>query len=461
MKWTKRMNEDIILCYCNTILHLPNEPYRKEFHRRWNQLYPDLQLTEQRICDQKGIILTKSNTNENIRGNWLNRLEIEQIRTEIQQQIGNGNQNQNQTPENEPEPDNNAEPQNNNPEEAANHPLVGQQPDNQNEPGENEMTEIRRQIIEEYARTVITPLEDRKIIQKPSKKSGKILEREIEKVNQALEDAAVLTEISDVINLNNLVYASAIVSIENSQLQKECLPKKRIKPNKKHDWTVKMQNRINDIRTDISRASQMIDPNPSPKMRKNSNAMKNKYNIQTEQQRITTLEKLKQRLSALNNRLTRYQKRQKQFQQNRDFSNKPSKLYDQLRGNRIEITNPPSKENIEEFWKPLYGNRKEYNKDAIWLDDYKESVNHINQAEYTDIEPREIASSSSKFANWKSPGIDNIQNFWWNKLSVFHSKTSQIMNDIVRNPEICPHWLTTGRTTLVPKKPETHLTTDL
>ena len=62
------MNEDIILCYCNTILHLPNEPYRKEFHRRWNQLYPDLQLTEQRICDQKGIILTKSNTNENIRG---------------------------------------------------------------------------------------------------------------------------------------------------------------------------------------------------------------------------------------------------------------------------------------------------------------------------------------------------------------------------------------------------------
>ena len=321
------------------------------------------------------------------------------------------------------------------------------------------MTEIRRQIIEEYARTVITPLEDRKIIQKPSKKSGKILEREIEKVNQALEDAAVLTEISDVINLNNLVYASAIVSIENSQLQKECLPKKRIKPNKKHDWTVKMQNRINDIRTDISRVSQMTDPNPSPKMRKNSNAMKNKYNIQTEQQRITTLEKLKQRLSALNNRLTRYQKRQKQFQQNRDFSNKPSKQYD--RGNRIEITNPPSKENIEEFWKPLYGNRKEYNKDAIWLDDYKESVNHINQAEYTDIEPREIASSSSKFANWKSPGIDNIQNFWWDKLSVFHSKTSQIMNDIVRNPEICPHWLTTGRTTLVPKKPETHLTTDL
>jgi len=216
-----------------------------------------------------------------------------------------------------------------------------------------------------------------------------------------------------------------------------------------------MQKRINDLRADISRVSQMNDPNPSPKMRKNTNAMKNKFNIHNEEQRIAILEKLKQRLSALNNRLTRYQKRQKQFHQNRDFNNKPSKLYDQLRGNRISITDPPKKEDIEEFWKPLYGNRKEYNKNAIWVDEYRESVNHIAHAEYADIESNEIAESSSKFANWKSPGIDNIQNFWWNKLTVFHNKTAQIMNSIVKDPTTCPNWFTTGRTTLVPKKAET------
>ena len=32
MKWTKEINIDIIRCYFNTILRIPNQPYRKEFY---------------------------------------------------------------------------------------------------------------------------------------------------------------------------------------------------------------------------------------------------------------------------------------------------------------------------------------------------------------------------------------------------------------------------------------------
>ena len=35
---------------------------------------------------------------------------------------------------------------------------------------------------------------------------------------------------------------------------------------------------------------------------------------------------------------------------------------------------PPTKEDIEKFWKPLYENKKEYNKDATWLQEYKTLV---------------------------------------------------------------------------------------
>ena len=35
---------------------------------------------------------------------------------------------------------------------------------------------------------------------------------------------------------------------------------------------------------------------------------------------------------------------------------------------------PPTKEDIEKFWKPLYENKKEYNKDATWLKEYKTLV---------------------------------------------------------------------------------------
>ena len=72
--------------------------------------------------------------------------------------------------------------------------------------------------------------------------------------------------------------------------------------------------------------------------------MKAKYQIVDEKTRSTSLETLKQRLYALNNRLSWYQRRQKQYQQNNDFINKQSKLFDELRGNRITIMDPPTME---------------------------------------------------------------------------------------------------------------------
>ena len=65
---------------------------------------------------------------------------------------------------------------------------------------------------------------------------------------------------------------------------------------------------------------EMRDPNPSVKMKNNTNAISNKYKITNEEERITTNETLKQRLYALNNRLSRYKRRQLQYQQNFDFT---------------------------------------------------------------------------------------------------------------------------------------------
>ena len=93
-----------------------------------------------------------------------------------------------------------------------------------------------------------------------------------------------------------------------------------------------MNRRINELRADISKISQMKDPRLSPKMKGNTNSMKTKYQIVDEQTRSTSLETLKQRLYAFNNRLSRYRRRQKQYQQNNDFINKQSKLFDELRG---------------------------------------------------------------------------------------------------------------------------------
>ena len=51
---------------------------------------------------------------------------------------------------------------------------------------------------------------------------------------------------------------------------------------------------------------------------------------------------------------------------------------------------PSSKEDVEKFWKPLYENKKEYNKDTAWLQKYKIFVNNIMEVTYSEIAKNEI-----------------------------------------------------------------------
>ena len=51
-----------------------------------------------------------------------------------------------------------------------------------------------------------------------------------------------------------------------------------------------MNRRINEPHADISKISQMNDPRPSPKMKRNTNSMKTKYQLFDEQTRSTSLE---------------------------------------------------------------------------------------------------------------------------------------------------------------------------
>ena len=46
-------------------------------------------------------------------------------------------------------------------------------------------------------------------------------------------------------------------------------------------------------------------------------------------------------------------------------------------------------------------------------------------------------------------------NFWIKNLTSIHEDLAQAYNDIVKNPEKCPKWLTQGITYLLPKTTET------
>ena len=80
--------------------------------------------------------------------------------------------------------------------------------------------------------------------------------------------------------------------------------------------------------------------------------------------------------------------------------------------------------------------------------------NQLTQ-EWKDIEDGEVTLALKKASNWKSPGIDRVSNFWLKNLERLHGSLTTAYNDIVRNPEKSPEWLTQGLTYLLPKNNET------
>ena len=449
MKWTKEMNIDIIRCYFNTILRIPNQPYRKEFYNRWVTLYPENRLTEQRICDQQRLIMRKATTNENTRGSWLTEMEITDVQATIANEIG-GEINNEPVGQQAEVPNHQYQAE----EHQQQHQIAEEK---QHVPGQeiNADQQLIEELLSQYAKATVTPFSDRIIFKKPGRKSEFKLKKAIEKINKSIEVTTLQTIITDVRSLDDFVYATAVTAIKKADVEKECITNNKQQQNEKNNWKVNLQIRINDLRADISKINQMTALHQSPKMKKNANAMKNKYNINSEDVRLETEEKLKQRLSALNNRFQRFVKREDQHIQNYQFESHPNKFYDTIRGNKIEVIDTPSEEEVSNFWRPMYENEKHFNKDASWIPEYKESISHVQQPAYEPVTANEVTKATSNFQNWKSSGIDHLQNFWWCHLTCIHEITATILDNIIQNPEECPLWLTQGRTTLIPKSDET------
>ena len=67
------------------------------------------------------------------------------------------------------------------------------------------------------------------------------------------------------------------------------------------------------------------------------------------------------------------------------------------------------------------------------------------------IQITEITSCLSKVHNWKSPGNDQIQNYWIKSFPAKHSYITKNFYEVIEELEKAPKLLTTGITHLIPK----------
>ena len=98
----------------------------------------------------------------------------------------------------------------------------------------------------------------------------------------------------------------------------------------------------------------------------------------------------------------------------------------------IEAREPPSMAEAETYWKSLWG-EAQHNGRAEWI--RKEQKSKVNHMDWMPIKITEITSYLSKAHNWKSPGNDQIQNYWLKAFPATHRHITKNFNAIIEEPE--------------------------
>ena len=122
----------------------------------------------------------------------------------------------------------------------------------------------------------------------------------------------------------------------------------------------------------------------------------------------------------------------------------------------IEIKEPPSTKEVEEFWKKIWSNEKERNEEAKLIKREEERAGETGQQEWEDIELKEVEFPLKKSYKWKFPGLDKLPNFWLNILTSAHKVLTHTLSQTMKNPEQIPQWLAKDITYLLPIASETN-----
>ena len=84
-----------------------------------------------------------------------------------------------------------------------------------------------------------------------------------------------------------------------------------------------------------------------------------------------------------------------------------------------------------------------------------EKYNDIEEQSWDDINIEELEYALKKSQKWKSPGIDEVSNYWLHHMFAMHKLLAKKISEIISEPDRMSHWLAEGTTCLLAKTTET------
>ncbi|KAI5716688.1 hypothetical protein M8J76_010645 [Diaphorina citri] len=175
-------------------------------------------------------------------------------------------------------------------------------------------------------------------------------------------------------------------------------------------WKVRLEKKIANLRSDLTKLFNWS--------RNGSNRYINilyKYNLGNYLQSkyfnrmfTSTTDSIKQHIAAISKRLRRYNKSHKRRMHNKHFTRNEKRFYANLekQNNPNNYYSPPQQDQVIEYWKNIWSNPVQHNKNATWI---KEEVE------------RSYCSSASRHRNNRSLGVP-----------LYHSRIKQVIPDTIR-----------------------------
>ncbi|XP_067129392.1 uncharacterized protein [Centruroides vittatus] len=233
--------------------------------------------------------------------------------------------------------------------------------------------------------------------------------------------------------INDIIYATAKTLIQGNN-QTPYISTANIKSKCVPVWKKRIQTKIDNFRKELGQLVEIkrgIDTHRMRKIRKN---LYIKYNIQTENDQNNIIEIIKQKVKALAGRIKRYDEMNTKKEQNRFFKENEHRLYRSLGSNATKNIKIPK---------------------AKWVKEIEKASNEINEVKVEEITEDQVKFAVRKLMNWKSPGIDKIQNYYIKCLTSVHKYFAVLFTNIISGKEMLEDWFTTGKVILIPKNENT------
>ena len=158
---------------------------------------------------------------------------------------------------------------------------------------------------------------------------------------------------------------------------------------------------------------------------------------------------MKQRITAISAKLGSYQEWVGSYRQNKLFENNQRQFYTELDQEEERCDDQPVAEEPKQFWGNIWSHSADHKKDAKWLQDLRSEVN-VKKQEKISITTGSLKKVLGRMPNWKSPGPDLVQGFWFKNFSSLHDRVRLQLKECLDSGFV-PSWLTRGTTSLLQK----------